>query len=191
MVAPTGRWAWLQRASHHFEKGLPPFFVAPPHHIIASPDVCVLSHPIIPPLTHQFCHSSPHKSYQRPPPPTNQTPLAEMLKSKIRNLPFRKKTVIFALAKGRRPVTKASSFFSALGLGATTRRVVFSTPGLVNSTPGLVISTRRVEIFTRRVKDFTHRTDIPKPGFENPTRRVDFFARRTATPFGTNNHIVG
>lgn len=111
MEAPTGRWAWLQRASHHFEKGRKPFFVAPPHHIIASPDVCVLSHPIIPPLTHQFCHSSPHKSYQRPPPPTNQTPLAEMLKSKIRHLPFREKTVIFALAKGRRPVTKASSFF--------------------------------------------------------------------------------
>ena len=161
MVAPTGRWAWLQRASHHFEKGRKPFFVAPPHHIIASPDVCVLSHPIIPPLTHQFCHSSPHKSYQRPPPPTNQTPLAEMLKSKIRHLPFREKTVIFALAKGRRPVTKASSFFSALGLGATTRRVVFSKPSPVKSKPGL-------KIFTPGPVNPARRVVTPGPGLENP-----------------------
>ena len=48
MVALPEPDAGLLGTSHH-KKGRKPFFVAPPHHIIASPDVCVLSHPIIPP----------------------------------------------------------------------------------------------------------------------------------------------
>ena len=77
------------------------------------------------------------------------------------DLAVSREMLTFAIAKGRDRQSAASSFFSALGLGATTRRVVFSKPGPVKSKPSL-------KIFTPGPVNPARRVVTPGPGPENP-----------------------